>query len=75
MVVRLDPTFAMSRLRLGLLARRAGDREAAQRELSQAMTLLEVEDPVRLLLFGGGFSREALIGLCSSSYKKRGERR
>jgi len=45
--VYLDPAFAMPRLHLGLLARRAGDSDAA-----------------RLLLFGGGFNREALLGLC-----------
>ena len=60
----LDPTFAMPRMHLGLLARRAGDREAARRELGQAVTLLQREDASRLLLFGGGFRREALLALC-----------
>jgi chemotaxis protein methyltransferase CheR len=62
--VYLDAGFAMPRLHLGLLARRGGDREAARRELTQALTLLQREDASRLLLFGGGFSREALIALC-----------
>ena len=62
--VYLDPAFAMPRMHLGLLARRSGDREAARRELSQAMVLLQREDASRLLLFGGGFSREALLALC-----------
>ena len=60
----LDPAFAMPRMHLGLLARRAGNREAAQRELSQAIVLLQREDASRLLLFGGGFSRDALLALC-----------
>ena len=60
----LDPAFAMPRMHLGLLARRSGDREAVQRELGQAMILLRREDASRLLLFGGGFSREALLALC-----------
>ena len=60
----LDPAFAMPRMHLGLLARRTGDREAAQRELSQAIVLLQREDASRLLLFGGGFGREALLALC-----------
>jgi chemotaxis protein methyltransferase CheR len=62
--VYLAPSFAMPRLHLGLLARRAGEREAARRELGQALQLLQGEDPSRLLLFGGGFQREALIALC-----------
>jgi chemotaxis protein methyltransferase CheR len=61
--VYLDPGFAMPRLHLGLLARRTGDRAAAQRELGQALVLLQREDSSRLLLFGGGFGREALIAL------------
>jgi chemotaxis protein methyltransferase CheR len=60
----LDPAFAMPRLHLGLIARRAGDLVTAGRELGQAVMLLEREDPSRLLLFGGGFSRDALIALC-----------
>jgi chemotaxis protein methyltransferase CheR len=62
--VYLDPSFAAPRLHLGLLARKSGDRAAARRDLAQAMVLLEREDVSRLLLFGGGFSREALIDLC-----------
>jgi len=62
--VYLDPGFAMPHLHLGLVARRAGDRETARRELEQAIALLEREDASRLLLFGGGFKREALIALC-----------
>ncbi len=60
----LDPAFAMPRLHLGLLARRTGDAETALRELARARLLLEREEPSRLLLFGGGFGREALIALC-----------
>jgi chemotaxis protein methyltransferase CheR len=60
----LDATFAMPRLHLGLLARRRGDVAAAQRELSAALPLLQREDPARILLFGGGFGREALVALC-----------
>lgn len=62
----LDPVFAMPRLHLGLLARRAGDWDTARRELAQALLLLEREDASRLLLFGGGFNRGALIGLCKT---------
>ncbi len=60
----LDPDFAMPRLHLGLLARRAGDRITARQELQRALVLLQREDASRLLLFGGGFGREALTALC-----------
>lgn len=68
----LDPTFAMPRLHCGLLARRCGDRGAARRELAQALVLLKREDVSRLLLFGGGFGREALIALCQSAVAECG---
>jgi chemotaxis protein methyltransferase CheR len=69
---RCDPSFAMSRLHLGLLARRTGDRDAARQEFARALVLLEREDVSRLLLFGGGFSREALMALCESALKECG---
>jgi chemotaxis protein methyltransferase CheR len=68
----LDPTFAMPRLHCGLLARRCGDRDTARRELAQALVLLKREDVSRLLLFGGGFRREALTALCQSAVTECG---
>ncbi|MGA3123929.1 MAG: CheR family methyltransferase [Polyangiaceae bacterium] len=65
----LDAGFAMPHLQLGLLARRAGDVERARDELSRAISLLGHEDPSRILLFGGGFTREALIDLCRSELR------
>jgi chemotaxis protein methyltransferase CheR len=62
--VYLDAGFAMPRLHLGLLAKRAGDLETARRELALALTLLSREDGSRILFFGGGFTREALAELC-----------
>lgn len=62
--VYLDPTFAMPHLHLGLLAKKSGDRKVAQMELKSAADLLASEDASKILLFGGGFSREALIRLC-----------
>jgi chemotaxis protein methyltransferase CheR len=70
----LDPEFAMPRLHLGLLARRMGNRDEARRELAEAIVMLEREDPSRVLLFGGGFSREALVALCASALKECGGR-
>lgn len=67
MAAHLDPTFAMPRLHLGLLDRRAGEHDAARRELAAALALLEREDGSRILLFGGGFGREALLGLCRAA--------
>ena len=64
--VYLDAGFAMPHLHLGLMARRRRDTEAARHELGKALLLLEREDESRLLLFGGGFSRGALLALCRS---------
>ncbi|WP_426503884.1 hypothetical protein ACPPVO_40535 [Dactylosporangium sp. McL0621] len=60
---QLDPPFAMPRLRLGLLARRLGDRRTAEEELDLAVHLLRAETDERVALFGGGFGRSALIAL------------
>jgi chemotaxis protein methyltransferase CheR len=71
--IYLDPTLAMPRLHLGLLARRAGDRQTARRELTQAALLLEREDASRLLMYGGGFGRNSLISMCRSELDRLGE--
>jgi chemotaxis protein methyltransferase CheR len=68
----LDPTFAMPRLHLGLMAQRAGDREAARNELARALALLAGEDASRVLLLGGGFSRDALVELCRAELRAAG---
>jgi len=70
--IYLDASFAMPRLHLGLMARRAGDAEGARRELGEALLLLRREDVSRLLLFGGGFGREALIALCRAELLSAG---
>lgn len=70
--VYLDAGFAMPHLHLGLTARRAGDGAVAERELEQALVLLGREDSSRVLLFGGGFSREALIELCHAELRRNG---
>jgi chemotaxis protein methyltransferase CheR len=70
----LDSSFAMPRLHLGMLARRSGDREMARSEFAQARALLAAEDCSRILLFGGGFSRESLVALCDSALKDCGSR-
>ncbi len=72
--IYLDGSFAMPRLHLGLLARKGGDRETARRELGQAFVLLQREDAARVLLFGGGFRREALLELCRAELKACGGR-
>ncbi len=71
----LDPGFAMPRLHLGLLARRTGDLRAARRELEQALDLLDREDASRVLLFGGGFTRETLLTLCRAELRAAGGER
>lgn len=69
----LDPSFAMPHLHLGLLARRAGDEAEARRELGVAFELLQREEAGRLLLFGGGFGRDALLALCRIEPERCGE--
>jgi chemotaxis protein methyltransferase CheR len=71
----LDEGFAMPRLHLGLLARRRGDLATARRELTVALSLLQREDPARILLFGGGFGREALVALCRAELTASEEHR
>jgi chemotaxis protein methyltransferase CheR len=70
--IYLDAGFAMPHLHLGLMAKRAGDAVTAQRDLGQALILLTREDASRLLLFGGGFSREALRQLCRTELRAAG---
>lgn len=70
--IYLDPGFAMPHLHLGLLAKRSGDPSAARRELGQALLLLSREDAARLVLFGGGFSRDALTLLCRAELSSLG---
>ena len=70
--IYLDPSFAMPHLHLGILAKRAGDTATAQRELGQALILLASEDASRILLFGGGFSRDALLQLCRTQLHAAG---
>jgi len=65
----LDPQFAMPQLHLGLLSRRSGNLGAARGELERALELLKREDASRLLLFGGGFARNALITLCEAELR------
>jgi chemotaxis protein methyltransferase CheR len=60
----LDHTFAMPHLHLGLMAKRRGDEVTARKELRCAASLLPGEESSRVLLFGGGFTREALQSLC-----------
>jgi chemotaxis protein methyltransferase CheR len=64
MAAYLDPAFAMPRVHLGLMARRNGELEVARIHFERALGLLAREDTSRILLFGGGFTREALVRLC-----------
>jgi chemotaxis protein methyltransferase CheR len=70
--IYLDPGFAMPRLHLGLLAKRQGDLAGARRELGEALELLAREDASRILLFGGGFHRDALVRYCQSQLRHCG---
>jgi chemotaxis protein methyltransferase CheR len=56
--------FAMAHLQLGRLSQRLGEQHTAQREYTESARLLRFETDYRIMLFGGGFDREALISLC-----------
>jgi chemotaxis protein methyltransferase CheR len=60
----LDPAFALAHLHLGILCRRDGNRDRARLELGHAARLIAHETERRVVLFGGGFKREALAALC-----------
>jgi chemotaxis protein methyltransferase CheR len=68
-----DGSFAMPQVHLGLLAKRRGDRSLAATAFRQACELLPFEAPSRLALFSGGFSRQALVQLCSVELRCCGE--
>jgi len=68
----LDSAFAMPHLHLGLVAKRSADLETARRELGRALPLLDREDASRILLFGGGFTREALVEFCRAELRACG---
>lgn len=70
--IYLDASFAMPHLHLGLMAGRAGDTVSARYEHSQALVLLAREDASRLLVFGGGFSRQTLLTLCRTELAAAG---
>ncbi|WP_285599434.1 CheR family methyltransferase [Kineosporia sp. NBRC 101731] len=59
-----DPRFALAHLHLGRLSRATGDRSGAGRAYDRAIDLLPSETDRRMLLFGGGFDRQALLSLC-----------
>lgn len=71
----LDSTFAMPHLQRGRLARRRGDFATARRELCAAQVLLPTELAERIALFGGGFGRSALLGICRGELNACGEQR
>jgi len=62
-----DDRFALAQLRLGLLARRCGDRPTAVAALSRALQLLPGEPADRLALFAGGLGRGALSDLARAA--------
>ena len=70
--IYLDASFAMPHLHLGRMAKRSADWTTARQELEHAGTLLSSEEASRILLFGGGFSREALIAFSRAELRACG---
>src|SRR5262249_27343941 len=64
--LEIDPSFALAHMQIGILARRRGDQETARASMRAALRLLEREDVPTLELLSGGFSRRALIQVCSA---------
>ena len=65
----------MPHLHLGRMARGLADLATARRELERAHNLLPREDASRILLFGGGFNREALVAVTKAELRAcRGSR-
>jgi chemotaxis protein methyltransferase CheR len=62
----------MPHLHVGLVSRRRRDIPGARRELALARGLLAREDAARIVLFGGGFGRQALIALCDAELEACG---
>jgi chemotaxis protein methyltransferase CheR len=70
--VYIDSVFAMPHLHIGLVAKRSADVETAKREFGNALALLAREDASRILLFGGGFTRETLVEFCRAELRACG---
>lgn len=70
--IYLDADFAMPHMHLGRMAKRAADLTMARRELERAGSLLSREEASRILLFGGGFSREALVAFSRAELRACG---
>ncbi|MBI2510964.1 MAG: methyltransferase domain-containing protein [Opitutae bacterium] len=68
----LDPQFAMPRFLLGRLSKRQGRTRETLGYFEEALALLVKEDPTRLLLFGGGFTRETLVQACRAEIQRLG---
>ncbi len=68
--IYLDTAFAMPHLHMGLMAARAGEQARARAAFERAQALLAREDAARILLFGGGFSREVLQVLCVAELRR-----
>jgi chemotaxis protein methyltransferase CheR len=64
--IYLDPSFAMPHLHVGLMAKRDGAPDRAGRAIARALDLFAREDSSRILIFGGGFNRDALVLLCQA---------
>lgn len=68
----LDAQFAMPRFLLGRLSKRQERTREALGYFEEALALLVREDPTRLLLFGGGFTRETLVQACRAEIQRLG---
>lgn len=61
-----DPSFAMPHLHMGLLYKKTGKPRQARSAFERAAALVSGEKSERIVLFGGGFQKNALLSLCKN---------
>lgn len=67
-----DPDFAMPHIHRGRLLKRAGRQQEARGAYEQAAALVAQEHADRIVLFGGGFQKNALLSLCRNELSSIG---
>lgn len=61
-----DPSFAMPHLHMGLLYKKTRKPGQARAAFERAANLVSSEKAERIVLFGGGFQKNALLSLCKN---------
>lgn len=67
-----DPSFAMPHLHMGLLYKKTAKAGQARAAFERAAELVLGEKAERIVLFGGGFQKKALLSLCKNEISNIG---